>query len=351
MKVYIIGSFMNDNFGDYLLYKELYDTIVEEFGSSLEVISSEVSEFYDEFSPVTRMPHSKAIKEADFVIFGGGGYFGEGTRKKFLWNLVFVRYYGLKAISVARSGKKFVIVGVGAGPFKYFFSRWITSYVFNRADYISVRDNESKEFLEGIGVNQPVEMNPDWILGMNVKKTVKSGKISEKVREVCEEEYLLVHLISRLTEDGSGLGLVTSDVLAYCKENGIRIVVTCDQTKEDVYQRTKELSKQFGEYLLYYYEYKSPYELISLIASARMIITDKLHVGIVGIAGGKNVVSVPLHSKTPRLYKQIGRSEFCIPIKDVGQGDIYKLLDDAYNCQPSDMSIISEASSVSLEIK
>ena len=341
---------MNDNFGDYLLYKELHDTITRKFGESVEIISSEVSEFYDQFSPVIRMPHFKAMKEADFIVFGGGGYFGEGTRKKFLWNLAFVRYYGLKATSIAMAGKKFIIVGVGAGPFKYFFSRWMTRYIFNRADYISVRDNESKEFLKRIGVKKDVEMHPDWILGMDVKDVIATAKLSEKVKEVCQKEYLLVHLISKYTDNDAGLGLVTKEILAYCKNKDVKVVVTCDQTKEDVYLRTKELSRRFGDSLLFYYEYKSPYELISLIGSAKMIITDKLHVGIVGVAAGTNVVSVPLHSKTPRLYKQIGRSDYCKPIKDVAQGDIYKLLDKAYNNIPSDMSTICEASRYNREI-
>ena len=50
------------------------------------------------------------------------------------------------------------------------------------------------------------------------------------------------------------------------------------------------------------------------LASYELVITCKLHVGIVTIAQGGKVVSVAQQSKTPRLYRQLGLEEFCVPL-------------------------------------
>lgn len=328
--VYILGSFMNDNFGDYLIYQETIDCIKEKFGDDIVIVSSDVSTFYDQYTKVNRMTHKRCLKKADYIVMTGGGYFGEGNRKKLLWNLYFIRYYGLKALDIALSKKSFIIVGVGAGPFKYFFSRWITRYVFNKSVFSSVRDQESKDFLKKIGVRKDVEMHADWILGMEPKKYLDSNF---RLKRICaNEEYLVVHIISKRTEPEQGVDLIANEINDFLSiHNQMKIVVTCDQTKSDVYERTKELSSLFDPNRTEYYEYKSPRELMSILNGARLVITDKLHVGIVSMNLGKNVVSVPLHNKTPRLYKQLNRSDYCVMMNAICKGDVKKRLDMAYN--------------------
>ncbi len=154
MNVYVVGSFMNDNFGDYLLYHETVKCIKERFGNKVRVIASEVSTFYDQFEMIDRLPHKEAMKIADCVIMTGGGYFGEGDRKKLLWNLFFVKHYGMKMLDIANSGIPYIIVGVDAGPFSYFFSRLITKNIFEKDMTVSVRNEESKQFLQSIGVKR-----------------------------------------------------------------------------------------------------------------------------------------------------------------------------------------------------
>lgn len=84
MNVYVIGSFMNDNFGDYLLYHETMKSIQNSScGGGTSIVSSDTSLFYDKFdNKVKHMKHRDALRISDIVIFTGGGYFGEGNRKK-----------------------------------------------------------------------------------------------------------------------------------------------------------------------------------------------------------------------------------------------------------------------------
>lgn len=347
--VYIVGSFMNDNFGDYLIYQETVDCIKEYFGKNVRIISSEVSKFYDRYTQVNRMSHRQCLREADFIILTGGGYFGEGDRKKLLWNFYFVRYYGLKMLDIAFSKKPYIIVGVGAGPFKYFFSRWITKYVFNHANFVSVRDKESKEFLELIGVKRQVEVHADWILGMDSAKYVLPYFSVKGINN--QDEYLVVHIISKRTEKDKGVDLIVSEIKSFIEEHReLKIIVTCDQTKEDVYMRTRELCELFDKRRTFYYEYKSPCELMTILSKARLVISDKLHVGIVSMNLGKNVVAVPLHSKTPRLYSQLKRSEYCVLMSNVSLNDVKKRLDKAYYAPVCEIDKYKNDSMINREI-
>jgi len=58
-----------------------------------------------------------------------------------------------------------------------------------------------------------------------------------------------------------------------------------------------------------------------------LIITPKLHVGIVGAALGKSVLSFPYHiHKIKRYYRQIGEEDRCVLLKDITESVAYDKL-------------------------
>src|SRR6202007_2101045 len=67
---------------------------------------------------------------------------------------------------------------------------------------------------------------------------------------------------------------------------------------------------------------------IALIGGVDGIVTTKLHVGIVGCAMEKPVISMPGHSKTPRFYKQVGLSEQCISQSGDWRPELTQKLED-----------------------
>jgi polysaccharide pyruvyl transferase WcaK-like protein len=52
---------------------------------------------------------------------------------------------------------------------------------------------------------------------------------------------------------------------------------------------------------------------LALLSHFDVVMTNKLHVGMCASAFGKPVLSIPLHSKIKRLYRQIRLEENCIP--------------------------------------
>jgi polysaccharide pyruvyl transferase WcaK-like protein len=91
----------------------------------------------------------------------------------------------------------------------------------------------------------------------------------------------------------------------------------------DVSTNYKEQEKKYHELLSKIQHRSIKFELFENFNSCRdfidgseLIVTSKLHVGIVGIATGCKVISIPTHSKTIRLYKQLGLENFCIPVRN-----------------------------------
>lgn len=341
LNIYLFGSFMNDNFGDFLIYEEEIRCLYARFGDRINIITTDISPFYDAHARVDRRKdHKEALKEADIIIFGGGGYFGVGV-PKLIPNIQFMQLFGRRALSIVKSGKPFMVAGVGAGPLNCWFSRKVAKQVFEKAVVASVRDEESAQFLREIGVNRPVEVHADWILG--------SGFIWNKndiswVREKhIEKKVMLIHLVTIPEKKSQGVGSVIDDIKKFCKEHKeFQPVVVCDQTKQDVYARTQKVYRELEEVYPLYYPYQSPHGLLMLIRDSDLILTDKLHLGIVGVNLGKKVVATANHPKTLRFYKQIKREAYCTLIRTIEPGQAYRMLNAVLEDMDADIDALKE---------
>jgi polysaccharide pyruvyl transferase WcaK-like protein len=60
--------------------------------------------------------------------------------------------------------------------------------------------------------------------------------------------------------------------------------------------------------------YTDIWSLTAQLGAADLVVTTKLHVGIVAAALGTPVLSFPFHAKVPRLYRQLESPERCVPL-------------------------------------
>lgn len=98
----------------------------------------------------------KGIRRADLFVSGGGSLLQDVTSSRSLWY-----YLGLMTLAKIM-GKKVYVYANGIGPIDRGFNRFLTARVLNRADYITLRDRDSLEFIRSIGVsNEKVEVTAD----------------------------------------------------------------------------------------------------------------------------------------------------------------------------------------------
>lgn len=110
------------------------------------------------------------IIKTKLLISGGGTLIQDRTSTKSLMYYLFI----IKTAHLF--GKKIMLYANGIGPLINEKNRKITAKVLNKADVITLRDEESKRELESLGVNEPkIEVTADPAFALEYRKAKKSG--------------------------------------------------------------------------------------------------------------------------------------------------------------------------------
>ncbi len=116
-----------------------------------------------------RSETKKALKNCDCFVLGGGGLFTNLTKRAyFIW--------AIQARKAIRYKKPVIMYGQSVGPVEGVIRKRIVKKLFNKAVFIAVRDEESKEELKNLGVKGKINLIPDLIFCLDDEK-IKEAKI------------------------------------------------------------------------------------------------------------------------------------------------------------------------------
>ena len=344
MKCLIHGSFMNDNYGDFLLFDITAD-IVDNISDSDNIIVDNVDSSYYKYRTINRRSTWEGIHEADCAILTGGGYFGAPSKRiyKYYWDIRFVLVHALPFVYFAMKKKPYIIVGLGVGPLNSKISRWTAGYIIKHAVSVSVRDQESQEYIKNsLKINRKVNVYPDMVMGANISKYLSAKKWVENVINKNSKKNLAIHLTTKMGRDDEGIAIVIKDIQKYIRESddGWNVYFVCDQGGSKQVERQKILAEFLDITGTKVIGYESPYKLTSLLDRMDIVITDKLHVGIVSTKLGKYVISTAAHPKTQRFYRQLGISDHCLNLNGIQKGEVLHLLKNYKGSSKKDLSVI-----------
>lgn len=320
MKLALHGAYFSTNFGDILLHRILVKWI-REIDDSIHITLP--------LCPVSNLKTIGADSagtgdglDVDGLIFAGGGYFGEPARDVEAWTLRnFDRYLkiGLRAVDKRLPT---AIIGVGVGPISNGRFREAVVKIFNHSACATVRDVESMEYLLEYGVDQDrIRVTADSALTL--------ASLREDPQFVQDVEKRKGRLLRR---QGQGLlGVhVQGEPLAVTSAELYKALNEWQRANPNwraLKMRDRELPlirwllrRCLDAYTDFRKGQKEPPvirhssfdDLIKMIAAFDVIITNKLHVGIVGCALGVKVLSFPAHPKTSRFYRQVGLGDACV---------------------------------------
>jgi polysaccharide pyruvyl transferase CsaB len=181
--IVISGYYGFDNSGDEAVLQSILFALEEQgrrHGVTLEpVVLSADPETTAKTYGVRAIPRMqlgallRTIRSADGLISGGGSLLQDATGTKT------IPYY-LAILKIAQwLGKPTFIYSQGIGPVnRRFFDGWIHG-TFHRCRYISVRDQESAQLLQSMGLAQSrIEIVPDPVMGLPLRNTGKAGPAS-----------------------------------------------------------------------------------------------------------------------------------------------------------------------------
>ncbi|HPZ08397.1 MAG TPA: polysaccharide pyruvyl transferase CsaB [Candidatus Eremiobacteraeota bacterium] len=194
--VLISGYYGFGNAGDEAILASILDALLKimpELKIMVLSVNPSLTEKEHKISAVHRyrweMLHS--LWESRLFISGGGGLLQDSTSIK-------TPLYYLGMVLLAKlMGKKVMFYAQGIGPLRTFWGRLLTSYIANRVNFITVRDEKSYNLLRELGVKRPpVEITTDPVFAME-------PAVESDVLEVFKKEEIPL--------DGKWLGISVRD--------------------------------------------------------------------------------------------------------------------------------------------
>jgi polysaccharide pyruvyl transferase WcaK-like protein len=320
MNIYLHSSLNHRNFGDELLAiiaaNELKSHKIYLKGNDLAC--NTLLKEYNNTYLIKYIP-----KKVDYMIFGGGGYFGAPSSKITKWDVNFIRrFVPLMTYVLYHKIRNLKMVGTGFGP-NSIISSTIIRCIFKYSNSMNyVRDTKSlshgnkilksNKFTLIRDLASYKTLYPDFLLKLKVDKG----------------NYIIIHDVqtNQLNDN------FNKELINFIISNKLKVLIIADSDRtnsklESVFEDWKKLFFKNDITINRYIDLKTTF---SLIVNSQLVITSKLHIGIVSSTFNVPTVSIPIHIKTIRYYKSIEKESVCFPNKEVANMSLKMILNQNF---------------------
>lgn len=311
-KIAVHGSYFGYNFGDTLLCA-LFRQWIQVLHPDAKVILPLASRRNLELIGGDARGLVPFLSCPDLV-FCGGGYFGGPATNSTKWSVRnFLRHFVLAEMAMLLR-KRIFILGTGMGPISSPFLRKRLRRLAEYAECVIVRDQESKDFLASLGVTRRVDVDVDAAMYLEPEFFAASPPLTYTSSAPSGSRVVAIHLTNF---DAAYWDEMAQQLAEFCRahDHVISLLITDSLTRsgkstpqDKAFERLQRLipTAQHADYD------GDPRALCRRLEAVDLIVTNKLHVGIVGVVLGKQVIALPQHVKTPRFYRQLGLSDICV---------------------------------------
>lgn len=332
-KILIHGSINTANFGD-VLFAEMFFNYIKDnnlgephFLATSRIGISDYVRKYISYYDVFKL---KDIKKASLIVFMSGGYLGD-SNKSIRGSLTRWGKYPFVYLIARFHRVPVVVCGVGGGPLYHWFNRMFFCSLLKYAKFVTVRDEQTKEYFETLGVKNKINSTTDSAI-LLTDKTFQclDSKVKEELHNaIGDKKKLYIHVPhTQHIIDGYKKELIPAinQFIAEHPEFGV-VFITDEQHGIPI-----NLIESVDTKYKYVYHYTYPDQLCAFLSLADVVVTAKLHVGIISASFGLSVISFPLHQhKTWRFYAQINETDRSVPFSEMTQETVLHQLNKYYN--------------------
>ena len=324
MNILIHGAVNGSNFGD-CLYAQIYNEYIKSIRPNDGVFFWEHPMFGAgaHLKTLSNIETTKDLDKMDALVYMPGGYFGEGpTRYRRVKQ--HLRYFRLGHRMIAR--KKAVLVSAIGG--ERVENKWLLNrltYVLQNASLITTRNERTAEFFQPYTATKIVPLF-DAILHV---REMPMPELPEQMRTdlaACKangKKKIFFHVQSKDEKNGDIEAKILPALNRYLAENDAHVFVGTDYLSRNDLQDLRVYRALRGSKSVY--NYRNPLELCAMLDQCDLVVTTKLHAGVVSAALGKSVVSVALVPiKTRAFYEDIGCGERSIALDDADADSVYR---------------------------
>lgn len=335
MKIVIVGQANYDNMGDILMFA-LYIKALNERKHTVSIYGAHPivrKRLHDEGLSFNNVDCNFEKKVADLCVFIGGGYFGQPGLTWPIWQINFLKQgYFYNVVKNCQNKKiPYVINGVEIGPLSGPFIRKSIRTILKNAQYVIVRNDESKKFMQDTYNLESLKFS-DVVLG-NVEKYMNIFSenplynigihLTEKIlRKNIFSEHLKLQIYKLIKKTDTKSVILFSDRALSSDDSN-----TAHEIRNTIHNFSNSIDCEF-------YNFDHISWLLSIISRTKLLITTKLHCGIISYGYGNIAICVGSHPKIKRFYKDIGMDRayfnYYWPFIDII--DFYKSLENIHDC-------------------
>ena len=310
ISVLLAGCYGVANVGDELLLEILIQWI-QELGGLVTVISLDPEHTQEKMkvpaiSFFDYLAIAQVMEKSDLFVMGGGGIFQDHYR--FNISALYdpasyeVASYARPFYMARQFGVKTMIWAHGVGPLRGDDARAVVADVFNTADFVSVRDDQSRRLLtDELGVRRPIVVAPDpsW------QKMLRFQQVNSSQRQFDLPPGKKIGLIVRDWSLESGWHQRLTNAIGTTLPPDWTCVFIGFQTVRDTY--ISQSDRQFLEQLAgdlretgvaaVVIDDIMPAEAVALIDACDAVLSMRLHGTVIALARGKPTISFEYDEK------------------------------------------------------
>ncbi|MFJ7736008.1 polysaccharide pyruvyl transferase family protein [Lysinibacillus sp. NPDC097287] len=331
MKIGIVGNYGNDNNGDESILFGILQQVKQTFSVTNEDITvfsnntQQTSERYGVHSyPLyykkgnlyktfihTFRNNKEYVSNFDLLIIGGGGILMDFYRRE-------AHLYLTYAMMAKQCNIPYIIYGCGAGPLDTLSGKISIRLMCRYAANISVRDPQSKQLLQSIGVKKPIEVigDPAFTLKMDRESySEKPMNIGVSAVPYYNANYWPEGDVIKYEKYITSMAKNLDNVIA---NQNVNITFFATKFPQDV-TVTKDIQKkmQFSQQTSIIDENLVPERLLEVTGALDIVIGTRLHSLILATNSETPIIAVSYHTKVQDFMSFVDASDRCLQMQDL----------------------------------
>ncbi len=318
-KVVLCGatSVEETNFGDVLLE----DLLVERLKKDIPRISVSKFEKHDTIKNLLW----KYIKTDLFIYVPGGymGYIEKWYSGSFTKSMQRYFYYYLPGLLYRLTRKPIVLLGQGIGPYEYPLLGIALKKISNYASLITVRDKESYSLLRKVGCKNNIIITADCSQVLRDYDLIWECTESNRIRSLKNGRRVMFVLFFNTPTWKTKI----LEALDRFMNEDYYFVISSDGIVADRNEFV-EFVEHFPKESTLAVDYRSPRQLLSILNEVDIVVTPKLHTGIVSCVLSKSVFAFASQfNKTQIYYNKIGYPERVRDLDSISANEMRELIE------------------------
>ncbi|SNS09438.1 polysaccharide pyruvyl transferase CsaB [Anaerovirgula multivorans] len=303
-KIFLFGYYGFQNTGDEAILEAIIDQIKKTLADvKLTALSYKAKDTFQKYGidAVSRNSFKeviKAIKESDVVISGGGSILQDVTSSRSLI------YYSVIILLAKKMGKRVMFYGNGFGPITRYSNKKLVKYIINQVDVITVRDYQSKEYMQSLGIKKDIVVTADIAFGLEDISEEKVETILQK--EAIETTKKWVGISVREWKGQTHYKEVVAKTADYLMSRNYGVVFIPMQFPSDIDTSREIAAMMKGTPKIIESQY-SPREIIGMISRLDLLLGMRLHSLIFAAIAEVPMVGLEYDAKIKNFLKLVNQ--------------------------------------------